>query len=159
MNTPAPAPISRLITIRRLIIACAIFWTPALPAADAPAADRVHTPEVGSAERAGILEALHAAYTTGSGKNVKFLVHHFKVHHGWAWINVVPLDKSGTPEGEEWPSLLRQANGKWVIIDLIAIAEKLDDPVGPAEPSAKFIKAVQTKYPGVPEDVFPRPAR
>ena len=129
---------SALSTVSRLVIACAIFWSPVAPAADAPAADKVHTPEKGSAERTAILDALHAVYTTGSGKDVKFLVHHFKVHNGWAWINVVPLDKAGTPEGEEWPSLLHQEKGKWVIMDLIVVAEKLDDPVGPAEPSAKF---------------------
>ena len=117
--------------------------------------DKVHTPATGSEERNGILAALHAEYTTGSGSAVKFQVKHFKVHNGWAWINVVPLNPKGEVEGEEWPSLLHETDGKWTIIDLIAIASE-DDPVGPMDPTPKFLKEVQKKYPGVPSDIFPK---
>src|SRR4029077_2527032 len=79
-----------------------------------------------------------------------------KVHDGWAWINVVPLNPKGEVEGEEWPSLLQEKDGKWIIIDLIAIAEELDDPVGPMEPNAKFLAAVKKHYPDVPSDIFPK---
>lgn len=127
--------------------------------AEPAVAGQVHTPEKGSAERKDILDALHKVYTTGSGSAARFVVHHFKVQNGWAWINVVPLDKNETPEGDEWPSLLRQENGRWVIIDLIAIANAIDDPVGPADPSAKFVRAVQKKYPGVPGEIFPKGSR
>lgn len=130
----------------------------AISSAIAEPADQVHTPEKGSAERTAILDTLRGEYTTGSGSAVKFLVHHFKVHRGWAWINVVPLDKSGKPEGEEWPSLLRQVNGEWVIIDLVAIAGP-DDPVGPADPSADYLRRLQKKYPQVPSDIFPKSSR
>jgi hypothetical protein len=115
----------------------------------------VHTPPVGSAERDAILAALHAEYTTGSGSAAKFQVKYFKVHNGWAWIDVVPLDPKGEVEGEEWPSLLHEKDGKWTIIDLIAIAAEMDDPVGPMEPSPKFLREVQKRYPGVPSDIFP----
>lgn len=131
-----------------LLAALLTLSSPALP-------DELHTPAAGSAERKAIMDALHEEYTTGSGPSVKFLVKQLKVHDGWAWIRVVPLDKSGTPEGEEWPSLLRQSKGQWTIIDLIAIANSIDDPVGPAEPSPGFIKAVRKKYPSLPSDVFP----
>ncbi len=122
-------------------------------------ADQEHTPDKGSPERNAILDALHQVYTTGSGSAAKFLVHHFKVHSGWAWINVVPLDKNQKPEGEEWPSLLHLVNGKWVIVDLIAINDDPTDPVGPMDPSAKYLRAVQKKYPTVPSDIFPKPSR
>ncbi len=46
--------------------------------------------------------------------------------------------------------------GQWKIIDLIAIAQDLDDPVGPMEPSAAFLREVQKRYPGVPSDIFPK---
>ena len=118
--------------------------------------DRVHTPPVGSAERNGVLAALHAEYTTGSGSAVKFKVLYFKVHNGWAWINVTPLDPNGKIEGEDWPSLLQEKDGKWTIIDLIKIAEDTDDPVGPMDPSSKFLGEVQKRYPGVPADIFPK---
>lgn len=116
----------------------------------------VHTPPVGSAERDGVLAALHAEYTTGSGSAVKFKVNYFKVHSGWAWINVTPLDPNGKIEGEEWPSLVQEKNGKWTIIDLIAIAKDMEDPVGPMDPSAKFLREVQKRYPGIPSDIFPK---
>src|SRR6266404_9739096 len=128
-----------------------LIWTMALPVAGRGSTDdRVHTPPSGSAERDAILAALHAEYTTGSGSAVKFQVKHFKVHNGWAWINVVPLNPKGEIEGEEWPSLLHEKDGKWVIIDLIAIANELDDPVGPMEPNSKFLDAVKKHYPDVP---------
>jgi len=127
--------------------------------AEPAASDQVHTPEKGSAERKGILDALHKVYTTGSGSEVKFLVKHFKVHNGWAWINVVPLDKNQKPEGEDWPSLLHLVNGQWVIIDLIAINTDPEDQVGPMDPSAKYLRLVQKKCPGVPSDIFPKPSR
>ncbi|HEV7403410.1 MAG TPA: hypothetical protein VGO11_10800 [Chthoniobacteraceae bacterium] len=123
--------------------------------AESPPADAVHTPAAGSAERKAILEALHAEYTTGSGAGVKFLVKHFKAHQGWAWINVVPLNPSGQPEGDEWPSLLRLNNGKWTIVDLVAIAQPFNESEGPPSPSARFLKAIQKKYPTVPGDIFP----
>jgi hypothetical protein len=118
--------------------------------------DGVHTPPVGSAERDGVLAALHADYTTGSGSAVKFKVNYFKVHNGWAWINVTPLDPSGKIEGEDWPSLLQEKNGKWTMIDLIAIANDIDDPVGPMDPSPKFLREVRKRYPGVPSDILPK---
>lgn len=116
----------------------------------------LHTPPMGSPERDGIMKALHAEYTTGSGSAVKFEVKYFKVHNSWAWVDVLPLNPKGEIEGEEWPSLLQENNGKWAIIDLIKIAEELDDPVGPIDPSAKFLAAVKEKYPDVPSDIFPK---
>ena len=118
-------------------------------------ADENHTPAEGTAERTAILAALHKEYTTGSGSAVRFKVNYLKVHDGWAWIKVVPLDPKGKVEGEDWPSLLRNTKGQWKIIDLIAIAQELDDPVGPMEPSAAFLRAVQKRYPSVPSDIFP----
>jgi hypothetical protein len=118
--------------------------------------DTVHTPAEGTAERKEILATLHKEYTTGSGSAVKFKVNYLKVHDGWAWINVTPLDPKGKVEGEEWPSLLQQTKGQWQIIDLMAIAGALNDPVGPMEPSPAFLRAVKKRYPAVPNDIFPR---
>ena len=49
---------------------------------------------------------------------------------------------------------LQNTKGQWKIIDLMAIAQDLDDPVGPMEPNAKFLREVQKRYPGVPADIF-----
>jgi len=118
-------------------------------------ADQIHTPAAGTPERTAILDVLHREYTTGSGSKVKFKVTYFKVHNGWAWIKVVPLNPSGQPEGDEWPSLLRNQNGTWSSIDLIAVAQGLDESDGPQSPTKRFLQALQKKYPAVPADIVP----
>src|SRR4051812_48457912 len=142
-----------------LVVALGVIFLTGLGGSKAIAeesdSDNVHTPADGSVERKAILAALHAEYTTGSGKAVKFKVNHFKVHNGWAWINVVPLNPQGEVEGEEWPSLLHEVDDKWTIIDMIALAPE-DDPVGPMDPSPKFLKEIQKHYPDVPSDIFPK---
>lgn len=119
------------------------------------AEDRPYTPGEGSAERNAILKRLHEEYTTGSGAAVKFKVNYLKVQSGWAWINVTPLDPSGEQEGEEWPSLLQKKDGEWELIDMVAIAEQLDDPVGPTEPSAEFRRELMRRYPTLPAAIIP----
>jgi len=118
--------------------------------------DQLHTPAKGSSERAAILDVLRDEYKSGQGIHVTFQVNHLKVHNGWAWATCTPLDDGGKVIGEQWPSLLHSEDGKWVIKDLMAIAEALDDPVGPLEPSRKYLNEVQKKYPGVPADIFPK---
>lgn len=117
--------------------------------------DKIHTPAAGSPERTAILDVLHREYTAGSGSKAKFKVNYFKVHNGWAWINVVPLNPKGEPEGDEWPSLLRNQNGAWSSIDLIAVAQGLDEADGPHSPTKKFVQALKKKYPTVPADIVP----
>ena len=118
--------------------------------------DQLHTPAKGSPERTAILDVLREEYKSGQGIHVTFQVNHLKVHNGWAWATCTPLDDGGKVIGEQWPSLLHSEDGKWVIKDLMAIAEALDDPVGPLEPSRKYLNEVQKKYPGVPADIFPK---
>jgi len=121
--------------------------------------DQLHTPPVGSPERKAIMDILREEYKSGSGIQVVFKVNYLKVHHGWAWTNVTPLGEGSKPVGEDLPALLHLENGKWVNLDLVAIAEALDDPVGPNEPNAKYLQAVQKKFPGVPADIFPKPRK
>jgi hypothetical protein len=121
--------------------------------------DQLHTPAKGSSERTAILDLLRDEYKSGQGIHVTFRVNHLKVHNGWAWATCTPLDDSGKAIGEQWPSLLHYEQSKWVIKDLMAIAEALDDPVGPLEPSRKYLNEVQKKYPGVPADIFPKARR
>lgn len=121
--------------------------------------DQLHTPPAGSPERKAIMEVLREEYKSGSGIHVVFKVNSLKVHNGWAWINVTPLGEDSKPVGEDLPALLHFEKGKWVNQDLVAIAEALDDPVGPNEPNAKYLQAVQKKFPGVPTDIFPKPRK
>ena len=144
---------------RRLIllsIAVLIFSFAQHSKVQSQVTDQLHTPAKGSPERAAILDVLREEYKSGQGIHVTFQVNHLKVHNGWAWVTCTPLDDSGKAIGEPWPSLLHHEKGKWVIKDLIAIAEALNDPVGPMEPSRKYLSEVQKKYPGVPADIFPK---
>lgn len=136
-----------------------IFGSAQLSEARFQETDKLRTPAKGSPERNAILDVLRAEYKSGQGIDVKFQVDHLKVHNGWAWATVTALDEKGKAVGELWPSLLHLEDGKWVIKDLIAIAEALEDPVGPLEPSRKFLKEVEKKYPGVPADIFPKARR
>jgi hypothetical protein len=150
------------IPTRQLIcfsIAVLIFSFTHYSRVHAQVTDVLHTPAKGSPERNAILDVLREEYKKGQGIHVIFQVSHLKVHNGWAWITVTALDDSGKPVGELWPSLLHNEDGKWVMKDLIAIAEALDDPVGPMEPSRKYLEAVQKKYPGVPADIFPKASK
>ena len=150
------------IRTRRLILlggAALIFSFAQSSRVQGQVTDQLHTPAKGSSEREAILDVLREEYKSGQGIHVTFQVNHLKVHNGWAWATCTPLDDSGKPIGEQWPSLLHNEQGKWVIKDLMAIAEALDDPVGPLEPSRKYLNEVQKKYPGVPADIFPKARR
>jgi hypothetical protein len=64
--------------------------------------DQLRTPAKDSAERKAIVDAVHEAYKEGADQPAKFLVNYLKVHNGWAWINVTPLDdrrKAGSRSG------------------------------------------------------------
>ena len=141
-----------------ILLSCAvlIFSVAQKSSVQSQGNDGVHTPAKGSPERAAILDVLRAEYKSGQGIHVTFQVNHLKVHNGWAWATCTPLDDSGKVIGEQWPSLLHNEDGKWVIKDLMTIAEALNDPVGPLEPSRKYLNEVQKKFPGVPADIFPK---
>lgn len=115
----------------------------------------LHTPAKGSAERKAIMDALRDVYFQGSGQRVVFEVNHLKVHRGWAWADVTPLDGKGRAVGEGGPNLLHYEKGAWVIADLTGVEDDPDDPLGPMDPTPRYIKNLQKRYPGVPSDIFP----
>jgi hypothetical protein len=117
--------------------------------------DELHTPAKGSSERKAILDTLRQEYKEGQGVNVQFQVSHLKVHNGWAWASVTPLDESGKAIGELWPSLLHDEGGKWVTKEIMGIGPE-DDQVGPMDPSPKYVRALLKKFPGVPADIIPK---
>jgi len=117
--------------------------------------DQVRTPAKDSAERKAIVDAVHEAYKEGADQPAKFLVNYLKVHAGWAWINVTPLDADGKPVADPAPLLFHNEDSKWVSKDLFDVPTDPNDHVGPLEPSPKYIRALQQKYPGVPADIVP----
>ena len=118
--------------------------------------DELHTPAKDTLERKAILDAVREEYKEGADHPAKFLVNYLKVHNGWAWINVTPLDESGKPVGDPAPLLFYNDNGKWTAKDLNDVPTDDEDHEGPHDPSPKYIKALQKKYPGVPADIIPK---
>jgi hypothetical protein len=114
---------------------------------------KAHIPAVGSPERKDIMDGLRG------DQKVVFKVHYLKVHGDWAFVDVTPLDDKGKPVAEGGASLMHKANGAWKVMDLSVLPEDPDNPMGPDDPTPKFVKAVQKAFPGVPSDIFPLRAR
>ena len=119
----------------------------------------LHTPAKGSTERKAIMDVLREDYLKQNGQHVIFQVNHLKVHQGWAWADVTPLDDKGKAVAEGGPSLLHFVKDAWTIVDLSVVADDPDNPMGPMDPSPLYIRNVQKKYPGVPADIFPAPRK
>ena len=118
--------------------------------------DELHTPAKGTPEREAILNAVRDDYKEGADHPAEFKVNYLKVHNGWAWINVTPLDAKGSPVADPAPLLFYNDQGKWTDKDLNDVGMEGDDHEGPHDPSPKYIKALQKKYPGVPLDIIPK---
>lgn len=115
-------------------------------------ADVAHTPKDGSGERRAILKALR------TGPTVSLKVHYLKVHRGWAWADITPLDGGGKPIAEGGPEILHLKNGKWTVLDLAKVPEDPKDPLGAQDASVGFVRNLRKTFPGVPSDIFPKPA-
>jgi len=122
----------------------------------AQANDQLHTPAEGSAERQAILDAVRDEYKEGDDHPTSFKVNYLKVHKGWAWIDVTPLGADGKPVADPAPLLYSNAQGKWVSKDLNDVGMEGDEHEGPHDPSPKYIKALQKKYPEMPLDIIPK---
>ena len=121
-----------------------------------PTDDQLHTPAKGSAERKAILDGVREEYKEGADHPSQFKVNYLKVHNGWAWIDVTPLDADGKQVADPAPLLFYNDQGKWVAKDLNDVGIEGDEHEGPHDPSPKYLKALQKKYPGVPMDIIPK---
>jgi hypothetical protein len=116
---------------------------------------QLRTPAEGSPERKAILDAVREEYKEGADRPAQFRVNYLKVHNGWAWIDVTPLNESGKPVADPAPLLFYNDNGKWTARDLNDVPAEGDSHMGPHDPGPKYVKALQKKYPGVPADIIP----
>lgn len=146
-------PLKSLIFILLGTALLAFSFTSALagPQAD----DQLRTPAEGTAERKAILAAVTDLYKEGEDHPAKFKVNYLKVHNGWAWIDVTPLSARGTPVGEPAPLLFHNDKGKWTSQELNDVGMEGEGHEGPHDPSAKYLEALQKKYPGIPADILP----
>ena len=113
---------------------------------------QTHIPANGSPERKAIVDALRG------DQDVIFKVHYIKAHGNWCWINTTPMDKQGHATAEGGPNLLHLEDGKWRVMDLSTVPEDPNDPLGPEDASAGYVKNLIKTFPGVPRDIFPRPS-
>src|SRR3954451_14266847 len=81
------------------------------------ATDTLRTPPKGSPERTAILDAVRNEYKEGADHPAQFRVNYLKVHNGWAWIDVTPLDAAGKQVADPAPLLFYNDNGKWTAKD------------------------------------------
>ncbi|MCW3098247.1 MAG: hypothetical protein JWL77_3865 [Chthonomonadaceae bacterium] len=138
--------------VMRLLLTVGIVITSfGVQAQKGAGSDPVHTPRKGSAEEQSILKALRTK------EAVRFKVDFLKVHHGWAWADVTPLDTKGKPIAEGGPNLLHLKAGHWETLDLSKVPADPDDPMGAEDASAGFVKNLRKRFPGVPADIFPKP--
>lgn len=118
--------------------------------------DQLHTPAKGNPERKAILDGVREMYKEGDDHPTQFKVNYLKVHNGWAWIDVTPLNESGEPVADPAPLLFYNDNGKWIAKDLNDVPTDGDEHDGPHDPSPKYIRELQKKYPGVPAVIIPK---
>jgi hypothetical protein len=137
-----------VVTILSITIGCAFFAFAAPKENAHQKSAGVHVPPVGSAERQAITEGLRG------DQKVVFKIHYLKVHGDWAWIDVTPLDEKGKAVAEGGTSLMHKETVGWKVMDLSSLPEDPDNPM--QEPTAKFVKQLQKKFPGLPADIFPR---
>jgi len=123
------------------------------------ASSGVHTPPKGSSERKAIMDALREGDKNNFDKPVVYMVNYLKVHNGWAWTDVTPMDDKGQALAEGEQALLHYENGKWVSKDLSKVTDDPNDPLGAQDPSPRYIRNVLKVYPEAPADIFPKKPR
>lgn len=67
-------------------------------------------------------------------QQVVFQVNYLKVHNGWCWVDITPLDKKGQATAEGGPSLLHLENGTWRVMDLSKVPDDPTTRLGPKMP-------------------------
>ena len=134
-------------------------FIPSVCRAQDATATGLHTPVQGSPERKAIMDALREGDKSNFDKPVIYKVNYLKVHRGWAWTDVTPLDEKGNPLAEGEQALLHYENGKWVSQDLSKVAEDPNDPLGPEDPSPRYVRNLLKVYPGAHPDIFPKRPR
>lgn len=125
------------------------------------AADKLHTPAEGSAERESIVDGLRkhwqASRNPDDGKiyrgRITFRVNYLKAHNGWAWVYAEPrssLPKERFPENSGF--LMQLKDRRWDVMKLPLIDDNGD---GAFNPSPADLTRIRKMYPAVAADVIP----
>ena len=124
--------------------------------------DQLHTPEKGSLERQGMMDALRAAlddrrsgYYQPHRGNIVFVVNYLKAHNGWAWTLAAPHSSDPSDSfGENSGFLLHQEGGQWKVMKLPAMVNDPNDPENLDYPTRKDVERIRKMYPLMPIDIF-----
>jgi hypothetical protein len=127
------------------------------------AADELHTPPKGSAERQALMDALreeYKGYRNSDNKpyhgSITFVVNYLKVHNGWAWVYADPTSSDPNEQfGENSGFLLHEEDGQWKVKKLPPMVDDPDDPENLDYPSPKDVQRIRKTYPSAPADIFP----
>lgn len=114
-------------------------------------ASDAYTPPKGSAERAGIMNALRAEVKKYHKIDVIFKVEYLMVKNGWAWIETSPMSKDGKNNYEDIIALLHKKKGVWNVVELVCTEVEtegcIDDP--------KYFQKLNKKFPNIPSEIIP----
>jgi len=125
--------------------------------------DQLHTPEKGSLERQGMMDALRDEFNDRRSPSYQphrgsiiFVVNYLKSHNGWAWTYADPHSSDPSDSfGENSGFLLHQEGGHWKVMRLPAMVSDPNDPENLDYPSRRDVEKIKQRYPTVPTDVFP----
>jgi hypothetical protein len=126
--------------------------------------DQLHTPEKGSLERQGMMDALRDEFNDRRSPSYQphrgtiiFVVNYLKAHNGWAWTFADPHSSDTSDSfGENSGFLLRQEGGQWKVMRLPAMVNDPNDPENLDYPSRRDVEKIRQKYPAIPTDIFPK---
>ncbi|HVS81419.1 MAG TPA: hypothetical protein VHE60_06775 [Pyrinomonadaceae bacterium] len=124
--------------------------------------DQLHTPEKGSLERQGMMDALREEVNDRRSPNYQphrgsiiFVVNYLKAHNGWAWTYAAPHSSDPNDSfGENSGFLLHQEGGQWKVMKLPAMVEDPDDPENLGYPTRKVVEKIRKMYPSIATDIF-----
>jgi hypothetical protein len=126
--------------------------------------DQLHTPEKGSLERQGMMDALRDEFNDRRSPSYQphrgsiiFVVSYLKAHNGWAWTFAAPHSSDPSDSfGENSGFLLHQEGGQWRVMKLPAMVDDPNDPENLDYPSRRDVEKIRQKYPTAPTDIFPK---
>ncbi|HSP62115.1 MAG TPA: hypothetical protein VLQ90_03945, partial [Pyrinomonadaceae bacterium] len=138
---------------------------PSEPAtASSEVSDQLHTPEKGSLERQGMMDALRDEFNDRRSPDYQphrgsiiFVVNYLKAHNGWAWTYAEPHSSDTSDSfGENSGFLLHQEGGQWKVMRLPAMVNDPNDPENLDYPTRKDVERIRRMYPLIPTDIFPK---
>lgn len=111
-------------------------------------AEEAVTPALGRVERKAVLDAMREDIWNRFGLEVVFVVRRMKVNGGWCLALTEPQSKDGSERYEPHGALLEKKCDLWAVREIMPLVEEAGQE--------SWFSLMKEKYPGLPEDIFPR---